>query len=143
MIDTHFIGIVAEYVLIENEEEKYLFLEWAKNTKFNGTLHLPGGRSDFEDEAGKTAIRELKEEINLDKEDLLDIKPFFLKKTFNNYPKYSIIFKIKIKKESEQKIKILEKEYFTKIHWLTKEEIINMSEEKFFLNFTKEMIEKI
>ena len=142
MLDTHFVGIVGEYILIENEENKFLFLEWADYTKFSGKIHLPGGRSDFEDEAGTTAIRELKEEINLDKEDIQEIKPFFLKKTFENYPKYSVIFKAKIKKEMEQKIKIPQGEHFSKIHWLTKEEIMKMPQEKIFLKFTKEMLEK-
>ncbi|MCF7871801.1 NUDIX hydrolase [Candidatus Woesearchaeota archaeon] len=139
----HFLGLIGEYVLIQNHENKFLFLEWASYTKFKNKLHLPGGRSDFEDEAGASLLRELKEEISLNKNDLQEIKPFFLKKTFNEYPRYSVIFSAKIKKEAEKKVKIGELEHFSKIHWLTKEEILKMPKEKLFLEFTKELIQKV
>lgn len=138
----HFVGKVGEYLFIENHRKEFLVLRWGLD-KYKGNWHLPGGRLDSEDEATKGMIRELKEEINLTRDDLQDIIPFYVRTSKSTEPRYNVFFKTKIMPGSEQKVKIMEPENFSAYKWMSKEDLMNIDDAHLFIPFLKEIFEKL
>lgn len=138
----HFVGKIGEYLFIENHKKEFLMLRWGAE-KYKGNWHLPGGRLDSEDEATKGMLRELKEEINLTREDIQEIRPFYVRTSNGKGPKYNVFFRTRIIPYSEDKIEIKEPENFSAYKWMTKEELMNIDELHLFIPFLKEVFEKL
>lgn len=148
-------------ILLETSDNKYLFGEMSEITASAGEYHISGGSCDEEEiEDGymnfeKTMYRELKEEFNLDKEDLEEVKIKYLKLASLKESDIGILYKGKLNKTSKE-IQIKYNEYlkylkntngeieFNKLIFVDK----NVEEVKSFLKtndnilmeFTKDML---
>lgn len=64
--ENYYHGNVGEYAVIFNSEGNLLLLRYqGEHEAMNGKWHLPGGRFDADDEAGKAILREIEEETGL------------------------------------------------------------------------------
>lgn len=107
-------------ILLETNDNKYLFGEMSDITSTAGEYHISGGSCDLEElENGylnyeKTMYRELKEEFNLDEKDLEDVKIKFLKLPSKEESDIGILYKGKLNKSSKE-IKNQYDEYIKKL----------------------------
>ncbi len=124
--DCHFVyyhNVAAAVMVIIKSEDKFLF------TKRNiepekGKLDFPGGFVDPGENADEAAVRELKEELNLDinKEDLVlkatEANDYFFRNI--QYRTLDIVFETEI--AANQTLRLEESE-IQEVYWLSKEEI--------------------
>jgi 8-oxo-dGTP pyrophosphatase MutT (NUDIX family) len=133
--------MVAEYAIIINEaKQQFLLVQWGE--QYDRTWHFPGGRLEEEDGEIEGLKREVMEEIDVEIE---DIKPAFSKfATPKDCPyikkgkhRYALFYLAKIKPGQEIK---LDEDELHAYKWFKREDIPNL---KFFMNFYKEMLEKV
>ncbi len=95
---------------------------------------LPGGKINFNENVEKCLKREVKEETNLEINDLKILKPFNLK--FNDVPVFILIYLAKISCDSPIIISHEHSEY----NFFSKSEIENLNMQKDYKNLINELI---
>lgn len=119
---------IGEYAIIINSKNEFLMLQF--NSPIN-TWHFPGGRIDEGEEATEGLIREIKEETNLEVQDL---KPIYTK-IFTDERKYGVFYMAKAKEPYKVEISDEHQNY----KWFKKEDL---NEIDFWQSFYKELVNK-
>ena len=95
-------------ILLETLDKKYVIGKMSNITSSAGEYHISGGSCDKGDISDnslnyeKTMYRELKEEIGLEKEDLREVCPKYIKNAFFTEQDIGIIFKAIVNKTSKE-----------------------------------------
>jgi 8-oxo-dGTP pyrophosphatase MutT (NUDIX family) len=130
---------VAEYALILNDKDEILLVQWGD--EYENTWHFPGGRLDEGDKAIGGLKREVKEELGVEIDVLRPVYTKYVTKKECKYMKeserYAVFYLAKVKEGEE--IKLVDGEHVA-FRWFKKSELKDV---KFFMNFYKEMLEKV
>jgi 8-oxo-dGTP diphosphatase len=122
---------IGEYAIILNSKKEFLLLQFWDN--HNNTWHFPGGRLEVGDQSIEALKREVKEETDLD---IDNIKPFFTKVFDTKSPKYGVFFTAKVKEPSAVRISDEHQAY----GWFSKSDLDSID---FKQPFYKELLEKV
>ncbi|MFH1398914.1 MAG: NUDIX hydrolase [Candidatus Woesearchaeota archaeon] len=133
----HLKARVAEYAIIINGK-KFLMIQWGKEFDFG--WHFPGGRIDVGEQEVECVVREVREEVGVEIEDLRPVYTKFLPAKYEQHmrsPRYTVFYLAKLKAGSEVTLK--EKDFIGH-KWFSKDDIANIH---FWLPFYKDMLEKV
>lgn len=147
--------------MLETLDNKYVFGEMSNITATSGEYHISAGSCDEKDlENGKmnyekTMFRELKEELNIDKKDLKDVKLKYLKYYSNKEADVGLLYKgilnktsLELKEDYEKYLNFLKETNgeieFNRIIFVEKDEkeikeFIDKNEHK-LMEFTEEIL---
>lgn len=136
----HLVTNVAEYgIIIDDVKKEFLLVQWGEY--YDYSWHFSGGRVDENESEKEGLVRELKEEIGVEVE---DIKPIFAKYIGKDMmtkptdvPRYALFFLCKLK--NNQVIKLSEDE-LKSYKWFKRSDLNNI---KFWMPFYKEMLEEV
>ncbi|MBW2964482.1 NUDIX hydrolase [Candidatus Woesearchaeota archaeon] len=137
----HLHTMVAEYAIIVDEDKaQVLLVEWGD--EYNHSWHFPGGRLEEDDREIEGLRREVREELNVEIEDIRPVFSKFVTKKDCKYVRegthrYALFYLAKIK--PGQEIKLNEDELYS-YKWFRREDLGKL---EFFMEFYKDMLEKV
>jgi 8-oxo-dGTP pyrophosphatase MutT (NUDIX family) len=105
----HLITKIGEYaIIVDEDKKKFLLVQWGKYYDFS--WHFPGGRIDENEGEKEGLVRELKEEIGVEVEEVKPVYAKYIGKELMLKPKdekrYALFYLCKLRLHPEKKIKV-------------------------------------